>query len=71
MAIDAGDLPTAQALAVDLPFDEAGVATRWYLARAMGESALMERWAAEWRQQVQARDRDLQQLIPIHLRATP
>jgi tetratricopeptide (TPR) repeat protein len=70
MAVDAGELARASDLVRDLPMDEEGVATRWYVARAVGEMGAQARWASQWAALNGARDRSLHQLVPLHLRET-
>jgi len=68
MAVDRGDLDGARLMTAELPTDEEGLATRWYLARAVGDQDAMKRLASSWSDRVRARDRSLVQLIPLHLR---
>lgn len=71
--VDQGDLPGARELLGHLthPADAEAVASRWYLARALGDEAEAARLAETWRLLVSARDRKLEQLIPLHDRESP
>jgi tetratricopeptide (TPR) repeat protein len=70
MAIDAGNLALAESLARDLPLDEEGMATRWYVARAVGDKGAQATWARRWAAVSVAQDRSLEQLVPLHVRET-
>ena len=71
MAVDAGELEVAAEIVSALPLDEHGVATRWYLARAQGDEEAMQWLASRWSEMSGARDRSLEQLVPIHARTAP
>jgi thioredoxin-like negative regulator of GroEL len=68
MAVDSGDLDGARAIVADLPLDEEGLATRWYVARAEGNSDAMAGLETRWKAWAHAPDRRLEQLVPLHQR---